>query len=391
VTVLLDVALAATVLFAAGWLAAIGLRSASADVRRTIWRAVFAGVAALPLLLAFDPPRAAAQFVAVVGVPSGVSGASRAVADVPWLFVVWAAGFAFVIGRLTVGLAMVRRWGRSAECGGKADFSGAVSIPMTWGVVRPQILLPAEARAWSDEARDLIIRHEAAHVASHDWAWQTVARVVTAVLWFHPLAWAADARLRREAERAADDAVLAGGANPADYAEELVRVARSIAQTPAVAIAAVGMVESSSLEHRVRHVLDRSTGRGPASWMVRAIVAVFVAALSVSAAALQDRPVYRVGDEGVTLPIVVTKVQPVYSQEAKDNHVQGEVILDLVINESGEPIDIRVVKPLEPSLDRASLDAAAQWRFVPGKKDGDPVRVKVTLNFHFELRDSPPS
>ena len=390
-TLLLDVALAATVLFAAGWLTAIGLRSASADVRRTIWRAVFAGVAALPLLLAFDPPHAAAQFVAVVGVPSGVSGASRAVAGVPWLLVVWAAGFAFVIGRLTVGLAMVGRWGRNAESGGKADFSGAISIPMTWGVVRPQILLPAEARAWSDEARDLIIRHEAAHVASRDWAWQTIARVVTAMLWFHPLAWLADARLRHEAERAADDAVLAGGANPADYAEELVRVARSIAQTPAVAIAAVGMVESSSLEHRVRHVLDRSAGRGPASWVVRAIVAVFVAALSVSAAALQDRPVYRVGDEGVTLPIVVTKVQPVYSQEAKDNHVEGEVLLDLVINESGEPTDIRVVKPLEPSLDRASLDAAAQWRFVPGKKDGEAVRVKVTLNFHFELRDRPPS
>ncbi len=176
---------------------------------------------------------------------------------------------------------------------------------MTWGVVRPQILLPADARTWSDEARDLVIRHEAAHVASHDWAWQTMARVVTAALWFHPLAWVADARLRREAERAADDAVIAGGANPADYAEELVRVARSMAQTPAATIAAVGMVESSSLEHRVRHVLDRSAGRGPASWVVRAIVAVFVAALSVSAAALQDRPVYRVGDEGVTRPIVV--------------------------------------------------------------------------------------
>ena len=290
-TLLLDVALAATVIFAAGWLTAVGLRSASADVRRTIWRAVFAGVAALPVLLAFDPPQAAARFVAVAGVPSAVSGASRTVASLPWLLVVWAAGFAFVIGRLTVGLVMVRRWGRNAEPGDKADFSRAISIPMTWGVVRPQILLPAEARAWSDEARDLIIRHEAAHVASHDWVWQTIARVVTAGLWFHPLAWAADARLRHEAERAADDAVLAGGVNPADYAEELVKVARAVAQNDAVAIAAVGMVESSSLEHRVRHVLDTSARRRPASWIVRVTVAAFVAALSVSTAAMQEKPV----------------------------------------------------------------------------------------------------
>jgi TonB family protein len=385
VTVLLDISLAATVLFTAAWLATICLRSVSADVRRTIWRAVFAGVAALPVLLSFQPAQAAAQFVAVAAVPAGVRAASQTVADMSWLVVIWAVGALFVMGRLTVGLAEVRRWGRTAEPGDKAHFSEAITIPMTWGVVRPQILLPAEARTWSEDARSLVIRHETAHVASRDWAWQTMARVVTAALWFHPLAWFADARLRREAERAADDAVIAGGANPADYADQLLRVARSMSGTPAT-IAAVGMVEASSLEHRVRHVLDRSAGRGPASWMARATVAVFVAALSVSAAALQEQPVYKVGDEGVTAPKVIKEAKPYYNQDAMDRKVEGEALLEAVVTEEGLPTDIRVVKPLDSSLDQAAIDAAMQWRFEPARQDDKPVRVRVHLEFAFTLK-----
>ena len=385
-TVLLDVALAATVLFTAAWLATICLRSASADVRRTIWRAVFAGVVALPVLLSFQPAQSAAQFVAVAAVPAGVRAASQTVADMSWLVVIWGVGFALVMGRLTVGLAEVRRWGRTAEPGDKAHFSGAITVPMTWGVVRPQILLPAEARTWSDDARDLVIRHEAAHVASRDWAWQTMARVVTAALWFHPLAWFADARLRREAERAADDAVIAGGANPADYADELVRVARSASAVSAARIAAVGMVESSSLEHRVRHVLDRSAGRGPASWVVRATVAVVVAALSVSAAAMQDGPIYDVEVVGLTKPAVLVKVQPVYPGEAKKAGIQGQVTLEALIETNGIPSEIKVIRPLDDALDHASIDALSQWRFVPARLEDEPVRVRVQIEFRFTLK-----
>jgi TonB family protein len=386
VTLLLDVALAATVLFAAAWVATRCLGFASADVRRTIWRAVFMGVAALPLLLSFDPPQAAAPFIGAAAVSAAVGGATRAVADVPWALAIWALGVLFVLGRLIVGLAQVHRWGRRAVRGHRADFSPAITVPMTWGVVRPQILLPVEARAWSGDTRELVMRHEAAHVASRDWAWQTLARVVTALLWFHPLAWVADRRLRQEAERAADDAVLASGAAPADYADDLVRVARSVSSMTSARIAAVAMVERSFLEHRVRHVLDPLAGRRPAGWRLRAIVAVFVAMVCASAAAMQERPVYKVGDEGVTAPKVRKEVHPVYSKEALENHVQGEVVLEGVVTEEGMMTDLRVVKPLEPSLDRAAIDAALQWRFEPARKDGKPVRVWVTLEMAFRLK-----
>ena len=383
-TLLLDVAIAATLLYAVAWVATTSLTRASADVRRTIWRTAFTGVAALPLLLAFDPPQAAVNIVAVAAVPDALTGVTRAVARVPWLLMVWAAGVVLVTGRLAMGLARVRQWSRTAERGDDADFSMAIAVPMTWGVVWPQILLPAAARAWSRDARDLVIRHEAAHVASHDWGWQIMARLVTAALWFHPLAWVADRQLRGEAERAADDAVLATGADPAGYAEELLNVARAI--SAASATAAVAMIEPSSLEHRVRHVLDASAARRPTGWKARATVVAIAAGISVSVAAMQQPPTYRVGDEGVTAPKVIKEVRPSYSQDAMDSKIEGNVILEGVITEEGLPTDVRVVKPLAPSLDRAAIDAALQWRFAPARKDGEPVRVHVTLEFAFNLK-----
>ena len=91
---------------------------------------------------------------------------------------------------------------------------------MTWGVLRPVILLPlVHGRLGQSEKRDAVILHERAHVERRDWMWQTFAQAVTAVFWFHPLVWFAAAQLRRcEAERAADDRALAGGIQPAEYA-----------------------------------------------------------------------------------------------------------------------------------------------------------------------------
>lgn len=385
-TLLLEIALASTALFAAGGAATACLRSASADARRAIWRAVFVGVAVLPLWRVSDASRDAASYVSLASVPAVVTTAANQAASLPWLDMIWAAGCAAVLARLALGLAQVRRWSRTATRGDGADFAAGVTVPMTWGVVRPQILLPESARTWPPAARELVLRHEAAHVRHHDWAWQIFARVVTATLWFHPLAWIADRQLRREAERAADDAVLASGVDAADYADELVNVARTMATGPAAIMAAVGMVERSSLEHRVRHVLNTAAARRPAGWAMRGAIVALVAALSVSVAAVQERPVYKVGDEGVTAPKVIREAKPQYSQDALRNRIEGEVILEAVVTEEGTLDDIRVVKPLETSLDQAAIDAALEWRFEPGRKNGDAVRVRVTLVFQFTVK-----
>jgi periplasmic protein TonB len=110
-----------------------------------------------------------------------------------------------------------------------------------------------------------------------------------------------------------------------------------------------------------------------------------VAVLGISAAGFQEGPVYQVGDPGVTSPRVVKEVRPTYSPEAMKAKVQGEVVLKTIVNQKGEPTDIRVVRSLEESLDKEAVKALSRWVFAPGRRNGDPVRVEVEVMLTFKI------
>ena len=62
-------------------------------------------------------------------------------------------------------------------------------MPMTFGVLRPTVLLPEEARAWSGERRRVVLLHELAHVLRGDAVTHLLARTALALHWWNPLAW----------------------------------------------------------------------------------------------------------------------------------------------------------------------------------------------------------
>ena len=64
-----------------------------------------------------------------------------------------------------------------------------------------------------------------------DWLIQTIAYIVCALYWFHPLVWFGLRRLRSESELACDDDVLSLGIRGSDYARHLVEIARGVTQT----------------------------------------------------------------------------------------------------------------------------------------------------------------
>ena len=98
---------------------------------------------------------------------------------------------------------------------------------MTWGVLRPVIMLPVEASAWSDERRRVVLLHELAHIRRYDTFTQWFAQAALVLHWFNPLAWRVYRRFLMEREHAADDLVLAGGARPSTYASHLLHLACS--------------------------------------------------------------------------------------------------------------------------------------------------------------------
>jgi beta-lactamase regulating signal transducer with metallopeptidase domain len=165
--------------------------------------------------------------------------------------------------------------------------SDELSSPISWGILRPVILLDDRASRGGAEA-EAIIAHELAHVASLDWAKLIVGRAATALFWFNPLVWLL-ARLCHELrEEAADDAVLRTDFDRADYAQLLVGAARH--EQRGVLLAANGVAPSrGSLRRRVLGVLDPNRRRAlpGIAWSVAYVGAIF--SLGTAVAAVEAR------------------------------------------------------------------------------------------------------
>ena len=182
--------------------------------------------------------------------------------------------------------------------------SNELSSPISWGLMRPVILLNTRAVEASGEA-EAIIAHELAHVARMDWAKLLLARVATALFWFNPLVWLLAREAHQLREETADDAVLAADIADTDYAQLLVGVARH--ECPGLLLGAHGVAPSkSSLARRVARVLDGKSVRGPVARsfalgvlvgavMIAAPLAALTLAPGGTKAAAELRPKSRAG------------------------------------------------------------------------------------------------
>jgi beta-lactamase regulating signal transducer with metallopeptidase domain len=163
--------------------------------------------------------------------------------------------------------------------------SDELSSPISWGLMRPVILLNTSASMAHDEA-EAIIAHELAHVASLDWAKLMLARVTVALFWFNPLVWLLAREAHQLREEAADDAVLAANIEDTDYANLLVGIARH--ECRGLLLGAHGVAPGKgSLTRRVRRVLDAALERAPGGWRWSSAAAFFAAGMTVPLAAIQ--------------------------------------------------------------------------------------------------------
>jgi TonB family protein len=102
----------------------------------------------------------------------------------------------------------------------------------------------------------------------------------------------------------------------------------------------------------------------------------------------QTGEVYKPGN-GVTSPVLIREVKPIYPQAAMDRKVQGTVEVNAVILADGTVGDVTIKKSLDVDLDAEAIRAAKQWKFKPGTKDDKPVPVEVSIELSFALRDGP--
>jgi TonB family protein len=234
--------------------------------------------------------------------------ASRAPRSIDWprvVFNIWAVGVVISIAVLLAAAGWLLFLGaRSSEAGeawqqAAADLRTRLRIRypiriaitphpallVTWGAIRPVILLPADAAEWTPERIELVLAHEMAHLIRRDWLIQLAAECVRAINWFNPLFWIACARLRRESEFACDDIVLNCGIGGTAYASHLVDLARAFSMHGRTWLPAPSIARPSTLERRVRAMLNPQLDRRPVSRWYQCALALLLLAIALPIAA----------------------------------------------------------------------------------------------------------
>lgn len=309
--------------------AAYALRRYSAAVRHHVWTLGIVGSLTLPLLTLllpswhstalgnaaklWGPAHAAAQnpaFPKLPGMTIDAATASPFSGQLSKLtLLLWLLGALFVMLQL-VGALVRLAWVSARSTPVVGDDWGQMvlgfckplgivrrvqllqcadtwSMPLTWGVVRPRIVLPAGAKEWSPDRRRVVLSHELAHIARHDWLVQICAELARSFYWFHPLVWHATASLRNESECACDDAVLNVGINASDYANQLLDLARTLRNAHRGGSAALAIARPSNLERRFIAMLNPTLNRRGLYPRARLLVRIAALCLLLPLAALR--------------------------------------------------------------------------------------------------------
>jgi beta-lactamase regulating signal transducer with metallopeptidase domain len=235
--------------------------------------------------------------------------------------------------------------------------SGDLKSPISWGVLRPVILINEEAIGAHADA-EAIIAHELAHVRGLDWAKLLLARVVTALFWFNPLVLLLAREAHQLREETADDAVLASNVANTDYAQLLVGVARH--ECRGILLASHGVAPGrNSLSRRVRRVLDSSLPRTPVARGFGAGLALGVVAAAAPLAALTLVP-GAAGVEGKRRFEVVPPTQSLPAVVASSVTQATTVTTDVVTTQVSAALAGKHAEQARRDADQALVNARQQ-------------------------------
>lgn len=220
------------------------------------------------------------------------------------LAVLWLAGAALMALRLALDARRLARLRREpaptalVETVGR--FAGRIGVttpdvqiaditgPQIIGLWRPVLLAPRDlALRLPTAEQDAVLLHELAHVRRGDFGWNLLQRLVLALLWFHPAAWALYGHLSREREVCCDALAVRNGASASGLARALVRLAENQAHPgPAMAISNGGNL--ATRVHRLVGMDRPGSPRGRARAVALAMSVLCLIALAAGRLGLTD-------------------------------------------------------------------------------------------------------
>lgn len=256
----------------------------SASTRHLAWTVAFGTTLIFPFLPgAFNCP----AFCSTA--PGNTSGGVASALLATWIF-----GFAWNFGRAIMAWRRVNQWWKNSATFHPPDnfpenirirISGQADpvVPITWGFRESVILLPRSAAHWPRERVSTLLWHELGHIRRFDNAVQMITLFICAIHWFNPLFWRSAQQMETEAELAADDFAILRGVKASSYAADLLAVASELtASNWKCPIAHTALINDSSLERRLKAIIDPNASRGAATLLTHAVAITLMGAVAIA-------------------------------------------------------------------------------------------------------------
>jgi len=155
---------------------------------------------------------------------------------------------------------------------------------------------------------------------------------------------------------------------------------RTIAGSPVTLISRAGDSADVKIDSAMVHVPANGTA------VVGNQVHFFAVSVLDSTASARTPDPLRIRKGVIAEPQVISRVNPLYPEEARMARATGIVIVQAEIDREGNVVWVHVLKPLPYGLSEAAVDAVRQWRFSPATIDGKPVSVLFNLTTNFRLK-----
>lgn len=378
------------------------LRLVSPRAKLAYWQILLAACLLLPLVRPWVPQ----AVVDTVSVSTTVLAVNAATGATRWApspseiaLAIVAFGALCRLVWLAVGIERLRRYrrhGRPLEAPlpwpsrAELRIASEIASPVTFGALRPVVLLPPQFPDLDPSARDAILCHELLHVERRDWVFTLVEEFVRAVLWFHPAIWWLLGEIQLAREQAVDRAVIQMTQAKDEYLDALLAIAGAKAQLDLAP--APLFLRKRHLRHRVVSILKevrmsrtRLVSALAGSVCILAAATWFVTStfpLSAAPQVVNDAPGVTVNAGGGTL---LHRAPVDYPQTARARGVQGVVTLELTFDANGNVADARAVSGPE-DLRRPALESALQWHFA-----GEGAGSKRQVSIAFALADAVPA
>jgi TonB family protein len=304
-----------------------------------------------------------------LGRPVASSGGLHVPLDrlVLWLLAVGILARAIWLAAGFLRLRLYRRRSQPLDRRDGADLlvCDDISRPVTFGVFRPVVLLPAAFPALDPRTREAILCHELLHVRRRDWIFTVAEELVRTVLWFHPAIWWLLGQIQLAREQAVDRQVVDTTRARDEYLDALLAIAGARPQldlAPAPLFLRQRHLKQRviSLLQEVRMSKTRLVSSMAASvGMLAAACWMITAAVPLAAAPDSDSPGVTVELNGATL---LHRPPIVYSEAVRTRGIQGRVAVQVYIDARGNVADAQVLSGPE-ELRRAVLESVLEWHF----------------------------